>query len=262
MGNAFSDTTESGLDLGLFDESENEVLQEFWSSRCLDDKDGLVKALEAQVSKDYGFLLCRDVHTTSESESDFRTFRDFVSALIRESTSKTLEVVYSAFIADESISARNKTACLFSLLQELSYGHVAKADRDLAAATSAKFCYRARRLNWNDKEIRAAVPTNQIVEFMREFAPFTSSVLQTHYQQLFGIPTSPSFRTFSAPSFGGSGSSSDIVKEHELMPLALYSEACQGRWQSLYSTNSSGFDFANISNAMVGYDGPTVLLIR
>ena len=74
-----------------------------------------------------------------------------------------------------------------------------------------------------------------------------------------GIPSSQSFVTFEAPLLAGK---SDILSDAQVLFLGLHSRLCQGEWMRLYSTAEDGYDFENLRNNIVGYQGGTVLLIK
>jgi hypothetical protein len=50
--------------------------------------------------------------------------------------------------------------------------------------------------------------------------------------------------------------------DSDLLPLALYCSECQGRQERLYTTASDGFCFNRLAHAIIGFSGPTLLLVR
>jgi len=53
-----------------------------------------------------------------------------------------------------------------------------------------------------------------------------------------------------------------MIPPSDMLPLALYSDQVQGELLRLYGTDTDGFDFLNIKDAIIGYEGGTVVLIR
>jgi len=71
---------------------------------------------------------------------------------------------------------------------------------------------------------------------------------------------SSNFVPFVAPTLGDGGSA--IVKPQDIVPLALYCTLMQGRLRRLYSSNLDGNSFSAISQSVVGWAGPTLILVR
>jgi len=53
-----------------------------------------------------------------------------------------------------------------------------------------------------------------------------------------------------------------LVKNDEILLLGLYSKKLQGSWRLLYSSDKHGMSFNRIAHHLLGYDGPTCVLIR
>ena len=68
------------------------------------------------------------------------------------------------------------------------------------------------------------------------------------------------FVPFFAPTLLDGGYA--IVKPQDLVPLALYCTLMQGRLRRLYSSNLDGNSFSAISQSVVGWAGPTLILVR
>lgn len=55
---------------------------------------------------------------------------------------------------------------------------------------------------------------------------------------------------------------SKIVNINNLLPLSLYSDCLQGNWTRLYTMDQDGVDFNRVSFGILGYSGPTCLLMK
>lgn len=53
-----------------------------------------------------------------------------------------------------------------------------------------------------------------------------------------------------------------LVKHNEMLLLGMYSKMLQGSWRLLYSSDKHGMSFNRIAHHLLGYDGPTCILIR
>lgn len=125
----------------------------------------------------------------------------------------------------------------------------------------------------DDETVDATTCTEmKFVDFMvylrmwkNNFAPCFRRLVETFFvYHLFRTECSPSFMPFQHPLLRGlsvSGDresaivcSSSIATETELMPLAMYSDALQGRWQRLYTSATDGLSFNRVEFSILGYE--------
>ena len=111
----------------------------------------------------------------------------------------------------------------------------------------------------------------QLSSFVWDLMPHAVSLINTYYYQRLSMAPGVSWKAFQTPYFttraaaGGQRVQlvhSGVVPAADMLPLALFSNRVQGELLRLYSTDTDGFDFLNIKDAIMGYEGGTVVLIR
>jgi TLD len=99
------------------------------------------------------------------------------------------------------------------------------------------------------------------VSWSDEWAAHMVRVLETYVNFIcFPSSLSPSFSPFFRPVLDQG--SCIVTNECDLLSLGLYSGRLQGSWKRLYTSESDGLSFNRIVHHVLGYDGPTCMLIK
>lgn len=100
----------------------------------------------------------------------------------------------------------------------------------------------------------------KLLHFVNEFAPQTSLALTSYFINiLFPFDKSPTFAPFEPASLA---EQSSVITAADLIPFALFSSAMQGSFRRMYSSSTDGYAFEHVLQAITGYSGPTLFLIR
>ena len=105
-----------------------------------------------------------------------------------------------------------------------------------------------------------ALTSALLQNFVNEFAPQTSLALTSYFVGIFfPFDKSPTFVPFESPFLV---EPSSIITSAELIPFALFSSAMQGSFRRMYSSSTDGYAFEHVLQAITGYSGPTLFLIK
>jgi hypothetical protein len=106
----------------------------------------------------------------------------------------------------------------------------------------------------------ADVSLHALVEWGHEFAPNMSRLLVTFLNRTcYADVELLSYVPFCPPVLEVP---SNIVTQSALLPLALYTTACQGKWRCLYTTARDGISFNRVAHNILGYGGQTCIMIK
>lgn len=108
------------------------------------------------------------------------------------------------------------------------------------------------------------VEVEDVQDWVEQVAPLYASILQTFlFEILFpGKPYPPSRTAFDFPKVP---SPSDFFPNSRcpiLFKLACMSIALEGSYFRLYASSNDGLSFNRLQNALLGYSGPTLLIVR
>ena len=96
-------------------------------------------------------------------------------------------------------------------------------------------------------------------------APCLSAVLESLMHRIFfpDKPYPPSRTEFSFPKLRGQHSAFFIKQSSPLLfTFASMSNSLGGAWHRLYTSDSDGLSFNRLQNALLGYSGPTLLIMK
>ena len=115
---------------------------------------------------------------------------------------------------------------------------------------------------YSDEEVEVvAISFANFSEFCSDQAPQIPKVFETYFvSAAFSDIPNTTFIPFETPSLAQP--SGIISSPTEILHLAFYRKALQGRWNRLYTSNSDGFSFNRLVRSFNGYDGPLVFLIK
>ncbi|GKY94404.1 hypothetical protein MPSEU_000406400 [Mayamaea pseudoterrestris] len=109
-----------------------------------------------------------------------------------------------------------------------------------------------------------AITLDELIEWCDATAPLFASILPTFMHSIFfpDRPFPPSRTAFSFPYSLQESSLFESLKSPRLFALACFSSALSGSFFRLYSSDHDGLSFNRLQNALVGYSGPTLIVIR
>lgn len=109
------------------------------------------------------------------------------------------------------------------------------------------------------------VSLDAVILWAERTAPLFSATLSTfmHYLLFPDKPYPPSRTPFLFPELGEHGSAIfGRGLSSQLFSFACMSRSLGGMWYRLYSSDHDGMSFNRLSNALLGYSGPTLVIIR
>lgn len=119
--------------------------------------------------------------------------------------------------------------------------------------------------NKKEQTNQQQVSLDVFMNWAEQNAPCLSSVLESFIHRIFfpDKPYPPSRTEFSFPRLRGQHSAF-FTKESSplLFTFASMSNSLGGAWHRLYTSDSDGLSFNRLQNALLGYSGPTLLIIK
>jgi hypothetical protein len=119
--------------------------------------------------------------------------------------------------------------------------------------------------NGEDPELaQGLVEKLDLQEFVENTMPVLSSVLATFMYHVFfpEEPYPPSRTAFHFPRLLEESTFFEEASSPLLFSFAALSTSLGGSWRRLYTSSSDGLSFNRLQNALLGYGGPTLLIIR
>lgn len=191
---------------------------------------------------------------------DYVSFETLIVDCTRGSSKKTIET-YWAMLDNFNISGKDQLRHFIILLMELVYSEV--VSQSLIAVVSERlteFLHLHILIDTSGCNTDTAIDFKVVLTELNNYAPNSSKILESYLSNAFFKGSVPnSMRSFRRPALD---MKSNIVSECDIFPLALYSETLQGDWKLLYSTAADGLSFNRIMYNILGYHGPTCILIR
>jgi len=109
------------------------------------------------------------------------------------------------------------------------------------------------------------VSLQSFIEWSEQNMPSLSSCLPTLLHHIFfpDVPHPPSRTPFNYPDLKGAHSAFFSSRNSpRLFTLASMSPSLGGEWHRLYTSDSDGLSFNRLQNALLGYSGPTLIVIQ
>lgn len=191
----------------------------------------------------------------------YENFESFIVDCTRQSTTSTITAFWKLTSQSQESSKPSALHRFLLIVLELSMSMGIQLSEKKADATVSRlqeFIELKGALSGNHSSETEEL--NHVLSVMNQYIPNMAKVLESYISRVcFGDLLSPSYKLFSLPVLD---TPSEIVDECDLLPLALHSEALQGSWKRLYSTSVDGLSFNRIAYHVLGYDGPTCMLIK
>lgn len=118
--------------------------------------------------------------------------------------------------------------------------------------------------SWAKTVSKEQISRPEFVEWITTTVPFVHASVSTLFHYALFSPNHRNFRPapFSLPRVDQNTLLWSNPWDHVPLSLACISPGLGGKWRRLYSSNEDAFSFRAFSNALVGYKGPTVLMIK
>jgi hypothetical protein len=254
MGGEFSNQKESvSKDESVFDEKEISMLRSVFNQTQIGqtqestDGEGCTDGIISMLYPLDKLLSSQDV-----------SFDDWiikVGLMLRSPPSKLMNTCYSHFLSLNEIEEKEKHANMAFVKLGLIYG-LGGVD----AGANVNHCA-TKVLNFITSHTQNE--SNSILQssFLYEYMPHLARSISAHVQKTMGLIASEGNLPFRKPFYSSSNDSS-ICNANDLLPLAWYTDGLQGEMRLLFSTDINGYDFINIREALLGYNGKTLLLFR
>ena len=188
------------------------------------------------------------------------TFTAFLCDSLRVNSNRTVDSIWELLMnEDQEITGSGHLLIFFSFLLSLT-NSVETASGNSSCTVSnlnAQLLVDAvMRQNADRMFMSLSVGADRSHEFLirwvRVYGPCVPKVFESYLtEKCLGIDKYLSFSPFLPPSLNVE---SDILCATELIPLSLYSDLLQGRWNRLYSSSSDGLSFNRMIYHIIGYE--------
>ena len=287
MGNLFESSSSSGsrAPVNLYLTAEEQLHLKSSIYHCLLDATNSLPFVDrSKVESIFG---TRDCKTFTKLIADYvigevtsyEKLEEIIVRCTRSSFKASLSVLWEMITYNPDILGVDRFPILLMMLIELSthlnsninldnaHPHDATCSREQRILETTNklvdFCgYIYRR----DIHIAAAqdissIELSQVSFICSSFFPHAIRVFESHMNRICfpNLLTSPSYRFFQPPNLSVA---SEIVSPYDLVPLAFYHEHLQGEWKRLYSSSVDGSSFNRVTHHILGYDGPTCIIIK
>jgi hypothetical protein len=113
--------------------------------------------------------------------------------------------------------------------------------------------------NNKEEEEEILIEFEDLYSWMKIYGAYIPKVFESMITDIFFNSPNKSFKPYCSPILL---EGSKIVNINNLLPLSLYSDSLQGNWTRLYTMDQDGVDFNRISFGILGYSGPTCILMK
>lgn len=200
----------------------------------------------------------------------FRSFQKFVIESSRLSHSKSLESMWLS-INPQSDSLRDCEIAriFFILVFDMAFNNeISLNSFGSSLSRLLKFVksHPQRLANIRDTTSLADINSiplslDDLIQWSNDYAPHLSKLIESYFNvTFFGNVKSPTFVRFKRPTFNEEGSS--ISLDSDILPLSFFNDKLRGSFKKLYTTEKDGRSFNRITHHLLGYDGPTLILIK
>ena len=213
--------------------------------------------------KEYGTHLSKgDAEATACD--NFDAFQLLSTQLLRSAPSVILQTCFNAV---KLINKTAEDANLHFLLLLLEFSNpITSPGNCTSSLTGREMIIAKKLLIFMNSHLSTGVDLIKS-NCLRNYLPHASRLLVDHYYTTFGLSslTSENYEAFLKPYYTdatGKLLSTTMISSQDLVPLALYSHGIQGELRTLYNTDTDGFDFLNLQQALMGFEGGTLIIIK
>lgn len=265
MGNFTSEpvTTKESAQSKFVTRDEQAVLRNLFSkiesSVSKEPHGGLIESFEASDKAAFRSALVQYFNLHIQT---YEQFEEFIVNCTRSNANKIIETFWFVLTENAHVSTAESIQSLCQLIVELSLpvNAVDEEVKKQIVSRLADFIDTSFVSHRVDLQSLQELITPALTATLNNYLPCTSKALETYISKVgFQGLRSPSYKPFVPPVLDFP---SEILRDAELLPLALHSEALQGAWKRLYSTSVDGLSFNRIAYHSLGYGGPTCILIK
>lgn len=196
--------------------------------------------------------------------SDMSEIEELFGIVMRSNTENLLMFVYQpldAYFSEVNGDSPNEMKTMvYFLAIVIEYAFCSEdaamqfeAHLFFAVANRMNDCYR-HYLNSNSQD----QSLQSLISWLNHAFPCLPRILQEKLHEVCFPNISPPLDI----GFRPPKSISNIINDVDLLPLACISPALQGAWHKLYSSELDGRSFNRIAHHIIGYESPTVVIIR
>eukprot|EP01038_Epipyxis_sp_PR26KG_P016805 gene16805-23004_t len=196
--------------------------------------------------------------------STFAQFEQYIVDFTRISSAKTLTMLWNIIMSYHEIVAEKKLEYFFHILLTLSqpiqqeWEDEDNHDNNENNEIELKFAEFFRTMN--NLSSTVDFDFSVLINWSNNYCPHLYKILETHLSIIcFQSNLSLSYRPYQCPFLN---EKSAVVSVKEIISLSLYNINLQGSWKKLYTTEKDGLSFNRIVHHVLGYKGPTCLLIK
>mmetsp|Transcript_8466 Transcript_8466/g.12630 ORF Transcript_8466/g.12630 Transcript_8466/m.12630 type:complete len:447 (-) Transcript_8466:195-1535(-) len=251
MGNTKSSAAE--IDDNPLNKDERVSLEKFYSNFMIENKpskDTFCSIFHSSQYTNFG-TSCYSYIVDDQSMS-LSSFQTFVIDVARSTSTKTLQIIWNIIQSDPTVSEDQTLDYFFRLVLEFS-----GCEHDGLDITATRLSNHVRRTCHKDQS--DVVQCGTLINWTNEYAPYTAKVFVTYINRKCFGDLELQYTPFNPPILNGGSS---VLTQSDLMPLALYDKSLQGGWKKLYTTQQDGLSFNRIAHHILGYSGPSLILIK
>lgn len=270
MGNIFEKPSDENAKIadssGLSKEDQvrlGNIYQQIFMSKA-GQKSVNLESFQAIFGRVEGNLISKSLLSYfSTSITDFRSFQQFVIDCTRSSSNKTLGVFFNMIPTDEDTTPRKHFQSFLKLIIDTAYFNESLSN-DLLESTTLQTCdliFSSTSMRHIEADMKGKLDILTVCGVINNYLPCAAQVFETFITRIvFDITELLAFKPFQHPLF--EGESEIIAHTGLLMTLSLHCSKLQGKWKKLYSTSTDGLSFNRVVHHILGYDGPTLILVK
>lgn len=232
------------------------------SNSGVPSREGLRMALHQEESE--LLLNTFDQWLRARNIRDYATFELAIITAARVSSGRTIEYLweisqYCRASEEETDKTRLFLFCRITMFIISEREHTAdQLAVDHAAEALEKLLLSASRRS--DPTVEIERDLERLVSTVHEFTPHIAKAFHAYLSvRLLLAADNPSFKPYLSPALSVP---SECATQLALNTIALHCEELQSDWKRLYSTTHDGLSFNRISHHVLGYDGPTCMIIK
>jgi hypothetical protein len=206
----------------------------------------------------------RIAFTTGKFKNSYASFEDFLMQCSRTSAPTTLLILWKLTkymaLSEELLdwSSRLKRFCALLLL--FSTKKEPESEQELHASASELAEFYAQVVHKGDATIDCDTDFSSLLESVLLYSPQAARPMQVLMSTIFfQEDLSPTYHPYQPPQCS---SESLLLTNFAAGFLAMAGEPLQGAWKCLYTMVHDGIAFNRIVHHVLGYEGPTVVLIK
>lgn len=206
----------------------------------------------------------RTAFAGSKFKATYESFEDFLVNCSRTSSTATLNVIWkltkSMPLEGSTLDWTSRLKRFCALLLLFSTQKEPDNEQELYDSATELADFYTMVVHRGDGTVNCDSDFNALQASVHLYSPQCARPLQVLISTIFfRADESPSFHPYQPPKC----STNSLLLDHFSAGfLAMAAEPLQGAWKCLYTMTNDGISFNRIVHHVLGYDGPTVILIK